>query len=47
MTKVLYHALCAYPVKQNTRDSRALFKELLKIHANDIPAVFQETKDYF
>ena len=44
--KTLHHALYAYPIKQNTRASRALYRDLLKIHADDIPAVFQKTREY-
>jgi 6-phospho-beta-glucosidase len=44
--KVLADALFAYPVKQNTRDSVALFREMLRIHAKYIPAEFEKAKDY-
>jgi alpha-galactosidase/6-phospho-beta-glucosidase family protein len=45
--RILAEALFAYPVKQNTRDSRALFKELLGVHRNEIPACFQKARDWF
>ena len=44
--KTLYQALFAYPVKQNAAASRALYKELLEINKDEIPASFQRTKDY-
>jgi alpha-galactosidase/6-phospho-beta-glucosidase family protein len=44
--RVLADALFAYPVKQNTRDSRALCKELLGIHKDEIPASFQAARDF-
>lgn len=44
--KILYQALQAYPVKPNSKASRALFKDLLKVHAKEIPAVFQGTREY-
>ena len=45
--RILADALFTYPIKQNTRDSRLLFRELLKIYENDIPGCFQKTLDYF
>jgi len=44
--KTLFHALHAYPIHQNTRASRTLWKELLDIHKDEIPAIFQKTKQY-
>ena len=44
--KILADALFAYPINQNTRQGRALFKELLLIHKNEIDPVFQKAKDY-
>jgi len=44
--RTLADALFAYPIKQNTRDSRELIKELLKIHKDEIPAFCQEARDY-
>ena len=44
--RILADALFAYPVKQNTRDSRDLFREMLKIHADAIPIEFQAARDY-
>jgi len=45
--RLLYHALYAYPVKHDTKASRSLFRDLLKIHAEEIPKNFQKTADYF
>jgi alpha-galactosidase/6-phospho-beta-glucosidase family protein len=45
--KLFADALFAYPIKQNTRDSRELFRELLAIHKDEIPASFQSAADYF
>ena len=45
--RLLYQALYAYPVKQETRESRALFRDLIAIHGDEIPAVFQETRKFF
>ena len=45
--RVLADALFAYPVQQNTRGARALFKDLLTIHKDAIGAEFQRTRDYF
>jgi 6-phospho-beta-glucosidase len=45
--KTLHQALFAYPVKQNTAASRALYEELLEINKDEIPASFRKTKDYF
>jgi 6-phospho-beta-glucosidase len=40
-------ALFAYPIKQNTRDSRELFRELLTIHKDQVPASFHSADDFF
>ena len=44
--KTLFQALYAYPIKQNTRDSRALFRDLLDINKAEISPKFQETKRF-
>jgi alpha-galactosidase/6-phospho-beta-glucosidase family protein len=44
--RLFAQALQAYPIHQGTRRSFALFRELLKIHAPEIPAVFQKAADY-
>ena len=44
--RTLADALFAYPVKQNTQDSRDLFRELLKIHGDEIPAFCQKARGY-
>ncbi len=45
--KIFSEALFAYPFHQNTSEAKSLWKELLKIHAKEIPAIFQKAKDYF
>ena len=45
--KLFAHALFAYPVNQNSKASKALWRELLYIHRNEINPVFQKAKDYF
>ena len=45
--KLFADALFAYPVHQNTRQAKALFRELLAIHRDEIPAAFQKARDYF
>jgi alpha-galactosidase/6-phospho-beta-glucosidase family protein len=44
--KTLADALFAYPLFQNTPRARALFKDLLRIHAPEIDPVFQKAKQY-
>ncbi len=44
--KIFADALFSYPIKQNSRDARKLFKELLEIHKDDIPSCFQKTRDW-
>lgn len=43
--KLLADALFAYPIKQNTREASQLFKELLKIHKDEIPTGFREARE--
>jgi alpha-galactosidase/6-phospho-beta-glucosidase family protein len=45
--RILFEALYSYPVKQDTAESKALWRELLQIAAPEIPAEFQETRDMF
>ena len=45
--QVFANALFAYPLFQNTRQAKALWRDLLAIHAREIPAEFQRAKDYF
>jgi 6-phospho-beta-glucosidase len=42
----LYHALYAYPVKQGSEASRAVYKALLEINKDEIPAAFQGLEHY-
>ncbi len=44
--KILAQALFAYPICQNTENSRELCRELLKIHEKEIAPEFQSAKDY-
>jgi len=45
--RLLAHALYAYPIKQNSRDSRALYRELIEIHKDEMPATLLGAKAYF
>jgi alpha-galactosidase/6-phospho-beta-glucosidase family protein len=45
--KKLFEALYAYPIKQGTRDSRGVFRELLEINKTEVPEAFLETAGYF
>ena len=44
--KLLHEALYAYPLYHNTNAAKSLWKELLRIHAPEMPPVFQKAKDY-
>ena len=44
--KILADALFAYPIHQNTRASRRMFRRLVRIFGPQIPDVFQKTVDY-
>jgi alpha-galactosidase/6-phospho-beta-glucosidase family protein len=44
--RVLADALFAYPVQQNTKNARDTFRDLLTVHAKEIPAEFQAAKQY-
>ena len=45
--RIFAHALFAYPIDQNTRGAKALWRDLLRIHAREMPAEFQKAADYF
>ncbi len=45
--KIFADALYSYPLFQNSKAAKALWKDLLKIHAKEMPAEFQKAKDYF
>lgn len=45
--RLLYEALWAYPIHQNTKAYWALCAELLEINKEEIAASFQATKQYF
>jgi len=45
--RLFAEALFAYPHHQSMRSATALWKALLAIHAEEIPAVFQKASDYF
>jgi len=40
-------ALFAYPLHQNTRQAKALWRDLLRIHACEMPQEFQKARQYF
>lgn len=45
--KLFADALFAYPIHQNTKQAKSLWRDLLKIHAKEMPAEFQKARDYF
>jgi alpha-galactosidase/6-phospho-beta-glucosidase family protein len=45
--KLFSEALFAYPLQQNTRQTKALWRELLRIHAAEMPPEYQKASDYF
>jgi len=45
--RLFAQALYAYPLHQNEPKTRALWKELLEIHAAEMPGIFQKAKGYF
>lgn len=45
--RILFHALYLYPVKQDTTEAKAMWRALLEMAADEIPAVFQNTRDMF
>lgn len=46
LRKLFAQALYAYPLHQDERETRALWKELLAIHRDEMPAVFQKAAAY-
>ena len=44
--KILFDALYSYPVKQDTKDQKELWKALLEINKEELPESFQLTKKY-
>lgn len=45
--KLLYQALYAYPIKQNTRASRALYRDLFDVHREEMPKELYAAREYF
>ncbi len=45
--RVLFEALYCYPVKQDTADSKALWRDLIEIASPEIPTEFQKTREMF
>ena len=45
--RLLFQALSAYPIHQNTRASRALYRDLLQVHRDEMSPAFQATAEYF
>ena len=45
--RILFEALYSYPVKQDTADSKALWRSLLVAAGPTIPAEFQKTREMF
>ena len=45
--KLFADALFAYPLRQNMKATKALWRELLAIHAAEMPPEFQRAQDYF
>lgn len=45
--KLFADALFCYPLNQNTRATKALWRKLLTIHQAEIPPEFQKAKNYF
>ncbi|MCM8804284.1 MAG: hypothetical protein NC833_03405 [Candidatus Omnitrophica bacterium] len=44
--KILYNALCSYPINSTSRRAKILWRYLLEINKNEIPLVFQKLKDF-
>jgi len=44
--KLLAHALIAYPMRPYSRAARGLFKDLIEVNLNDIPASLRNTGDF-
>jgi alpha-galactosidase/6-phospho-beta-glucosidase family protein len=45
--RILFEALYSYPVKQDTAESKALWRDLLDIAADEIPGEFRQTREMF
>jgi alpha-galactosidase/6-phospho-beta-glucosidase family protein len=45
--RILFDALYSYPVQQDTPESKALWRDLLNVAREEIPAEFQQTRDMF
>ncbi|MFA6293821.1 MAG: hypothetical protein WC637_18680 [Victivallales bacterium] len=45
--RILFEALYSYPVKQDTAESKALWRDMLSIAADEIPTEFQKTREMF
>ncbi len=45
--RILFEALYSYPIKQDTTQSKALWRDLLAIAAAEIPVEFQKTRAMF
>lgn len=44
--RLLFEAFYSYPVKQDTKEQKELWKALLDLNASELAPVFQQTKDY-
>ncbi|MGD0090843.1 MAG: hypothetical protein ABSE73_13065 [Planctomycetota bacterium] len=45
--KIFSDALFSYPIYQNTKQAKSLWRDLLRIHAKEMPAEFQKAREYF
>ncbi len=45
--RILFDALYSYPVRQDTSESKALWRDMLELTVDEIPSEFQKTSDYF
>jgi len=45
--RILFEALYSYPVKQDTVESKGLWRDLLQIAGDEIPSEFQQTRELF
>ncbi|MFZ2654008.1 MAG: hypothetical protein WAX69_03775 [Victivallales bacterium] len=45
--RILFEALYSYPVRQDSAESKALWRDLIKIAADEIPSEFQKTREMF
>jgi alpha-galactosidase/6-phospho-beta-glucosidase family protein len=44
--KILFEAFYSYPVKQDTKEQNDLWKALLELNKDELPAAFQKTKNF-